>query len=35
MLGHANDAITSIYEHLDFEDIQAAYRDTNPLRFVS
>lgn len=35
MLGHANDAITSIYEHLQFEDVQQAHASANPLRLVS
>src|SRR5438270_12373076 len=34
MLGHANDAITSIYEHLQFEDVQEAHSKANPLRLV-
>lgn len=34
MLGHANDAITSIYEHLEFRDIQEAHALANPLRLL-
>jgi integrase/recombinase XerD len=34
MLGHANDSITSIYEHLDFEDIQSSHAGANPLRLL-
>jgi integrase len=31
MLGHSSDAITSIYEHLDFDDVQAAYGRVRPM----
>jgi hypothetical protein len=34
MLGHANDAITSIYEHLNFEDVQVAFEAANPPRLI-
>ncbi|MBI2756163.1 MAG: tyrosine-type recombinase/integrase [Chloroflexi bacterium] len=32
LLGHANDSITSLYEHLEFEDIQAAHSQAAHLR---
>ena len=32
MLGHSSDAVTSIYEHLSFDDVQAAHGGSNPLR---
>lgn len=34
LLGHANDSITSIYEHLTFEDIQSAHKDAAHLRLL-
>jgi site-specific recombinase XerD len=34
VLGHANDSITSIYEHLDFEDVQDSYAGHNPLDYL-
>ena len=32
MLGHSGDNITSIYEHLNFEDVAKAHAEANPLR---
>ncbi len=35
MLGHSSDAVTSIYEHLDFEDVAASHREAGPLRLLA
>lgn len=34
MLGHSNDSITSIYEHLNFEDVQRSHAGANPLSML-